>query len=343
MKRHFVTLLMLVAALPIPAAFAQTAVRRVAVYDFSDKLVQPEILSVYGSKKDVGAGVATKIIQELVQNPSFEVINRDKIDEIMKEQNLVFSARFTPSDAPKIGKLLNVDAIITGEVEQIHSGKKGMAIRQIPGAPDVVGNFVHGNSQADVTVSIQVVSTETGRIYWADKSTGKASKQDATQVGLFASAGAADSSHPQAPVVDLALDQAADALATKLMAKASALPVRNVTQDARNIPPQASPSGKQSADSTSSGSAKVFTVGKVDGNEVYIRADKNAGLKAGQSVEIQRPSGSMDDGNGGTIQIYKTVETLVITQVDEQYCVAEAQKGLKPLAHENDKVKVIPN
>jgi hypothetical protein len=37
----------------------------------------------------------------------------------MKEQNLKFSDRFGRCDTPKLGKLLNVDAIITDSIHQI--------------------------------------------------------------------------------------------------------------------------------------------------------------------------------------------------------------------------------
>jgi len=48
----------------------------------------------------------------------------------------------------------------------------------------------------------------------------------------------------------------------------------------------------------------------------------------------------MPDGNGGVIQIDKTVETLVVTEVEDQYSIAEPQKASQPLAQVNDKVKI---
>ena len=86
-----------------------------------------------------------------------------------------------------------------------------------------------------------------------------------------------------------------------------------------------------------------MTIGRVEGKEVYIRAGKNAGLKVGELVEVRRVSGTMDDGKGGKISIEKTVEIEVITEVDDDYSVAEPQKGTQSQAHENDSVRPTSN
>ena len=83
-------------------------------------------------------------------------------------------------------------------------------------------------------------------------------------------------------------------------------------------------------------------MGKVDGKKVYITAGANAGLKVDQMVEIRRPSGTMQDAAGHVIQINEKVETLVITEVEEQYCIAQARGGTPPLAQKDDRVKIVP-
>ncbi len=47
----------------------------------------------------------------------------------------------------------------------------------------------------------------------------------------------------------------------------------------------------------------------------------------------------MNDGKGGVIQIDEKLETLVLTDVEEQYAIAQAQRAASPLAQVNDKVR----
>lgn len=295
MKRLVATLLLVVSSMvfPINQAFAQKTVKRIAVYDFDDKLVQGEIQKTYGEKKNIGALVASWVSQALVQNPNFEVIDRTKIEQIMKEQNQQFSDRFDPSDAPKIGKLLNVDAIVTGSVQQMHSSARAVNLSFIPGMSKA-GMASQTSLHADATVAIQVVSTETAKIFWADKSNAK--KDQNVDSGTVQSS-------PVAPVMDAALELAVGKITGGLVEKSELLPARQMSsaQTAELTKPQ-SPTGSDGAPkpatSTTTASAKVMTIGRVEGKEVYIRAGKNAGLKVGQLVEVRRVSGTMDDGKG---------------------------------------------
>src|SRR6266496_5003577 len=149
-------------AIPI-AASAQT--KRVAVYDFDFSAVKGDVVQVYGSEKPIGSQVANRVISKLVNssNVPFDVIDRNQIDRILKEQNQKFSDRFDPRDAPKLGKLLNVDAIVTGTVDQINGEVQN---NRVGLGPVGVGKV---ESVAAVTVSVRVISTETGKIFLAEQ------------------------------------------------------------------------------------------------------------------------------------------------------------------------------
>src|SRR5207253_11229665 len=83
---HKVLCSYLTLAIPV-AAIAQS--KRVAVYDFDYSAVKGDVVQVYGSDKPVGTQVANRIISKLVNssNISFDVIDRNQIDRILKEQN----------------------------------------------------------------------------------------------------------------------------------------------------------------------------------------------------------------------------------------------------------------
>ncbi len=350
MRRTATYLVLLLVVAPWTAAFAQRSVRRVAVYDFDDAAVKSEVKEAYGSEKKIGAQVAHRVIADLVNSSQFDVIDRNQIDQIMKEQNMHFSARFDPSEAPKLGKILNVDAIVTGTVEELSSevGNNKMSFLHV--------GFGKAQAQAQITASVRVIGTETGRIFLAD-TVDATSKQDRGMETSFADKGGSssdsDSAHPRAVAVTAAVNQAAGQLAAKIIERAGQMPTRQ-TKDgavlqARNTNPNGSPAADPNSPPpapakqfTPSASIPEILVGKVDGKKVYITAGANAGLKVDQMVEIRRSSGTMQDGAGRVIQINEKVETLVITEVDEQYCIAQARGGGTPLAQKDDKVKLVP-
>jgi len=354
MRRAATYFVLLLAVIPATAAFAQRNVRRIAVYDFDDSAVKSEVKEAYGSEKKLGAQVAHRMIADLVNSSQFDVIDRNQIDQILHEQNLQFSARFDPKEAPKLGKLLNVDAIVTGTVEELSSevnkSKFGVLHMDIGKA----------QAQAEVNVSVRVISTRTGQIFLAD-TVDATSKQDRGTGTNFQDKGGSssdsDSAHPRAVAVTQAVNQAAGQLAARIVARADQMPTRQTTdgvvmvahKDAGPVAPGSStavdPNGASTAPAkrfTSPASIPEILVGKVDGRKVYITAGANAGLKVDEVVEIRRPSGTMQDAGGRTIEIIEKVETLVITEVEDQYCIAQARGGTAPLAQKNDKVKLVP-
>ncbi len=285
------------------------------------------------------------MIADLVNSSEFDVIDRAQIDQLMHEQNLKFSPRFDPSEAPKLGKLLNVDAIVTGTVEELTSEVNNNKFSLLH-----VG-IGKTEAQAEVNVSVRVISTETARIYLAD--TADATSKQGRGIGTsFADKGGSsndsDSTHPRAAAVTMAVNQAAGELAAKIIEKASAMPSRQaktqpvVVASKADKPPSIgsnTPASAAAPHATALAAPAELTVGRVEGKKVYITGGTNAGLKVNQLIEIRRRTGTMNDGNGVAIQIDEKVETLVVTEVEDRYSIAQPQRTGTPLAQVNDRVR----
>lgn len=329
--------------LALASGFAQT--RRIAVYDFDSRAVRSDVVQAYGSEKPVGAQVAARVISKLVNSKeAFDVIDRNQIDNLMKEQNSKFSERFDPRDAPKLGRLLNVDAIVTGAVEGLSSEVQNNRMG--------VGRVGIGKVQAvaEVTVSMRVISTETGRIFMAETTNAKRSRS-LGNTGSVAGKGGADSTSsnrfPGAQSVTLALQTAADDLAEKIVEKASALPTRKAQEipsastgnSRKSVPPAASPGSDRLPEPA--GDGKALSVGRVAAGKVYITGGENAGLNVNDYLEVRRVTGSMKDDRGNSIDTDERVETLVVTDVQDRFAVAELARGGTPAARVGDKLKKV--
>src|ERR1700745_1404239 len=84
---------------PAPAAPATSARRRVAVLDFDYGTVHSYVNDIWGSDVDIGKGIASMLVTELVQNGPYVVIERTQVDRILNEQNLQQEGRADASTA----------------------------------------------------------------------------------------------------------------------------------------------------------------------------------------------------------------------------------------------------
>src|SRR5437868_14948603 len=114
MKRNLVLML----ALLIAASQVQAQKKRVAVMNFDYATVQSGVQAIFGANQDIGKGIADLLVDKLVNDGTYSVIERKMIDKIIAEQNFSNSDRADANSAAKIGKILGVDAIIVGSITQ---------------------------------------------------------------------------------------------------------------------------------------------------------------------------------------------------------------------------------
>ncbi|HET9790990.1 MAG TPA: CsgG/HfaB family protein, partial [Candidatus Angelobacter sp.] len=84
----------LVAILLILASSAMAQKKkRVAVMDFDYGTVQSYVYGIYGTNQDVGKGISDLLVEKLVQDGKYSVIERKALDKILAEQNFANSDR----------------------------------------------------------------------------------------------------------------------------------------------------------------------------------------------------------------------------------------------------------
>lgn len=145
--------------------------RRIGVVDFQNK-------TAYGQAR-LGTGATDILITELTKSGKFIVVEREKLDKIMEEQKLGMSGAIDPSTAAKIGKVLGLNAIVTGSISQFGTETEGSEYLITQSKNQVV----------KCTVDIRVVDAETGQILYADSGSGLAKKHSGGVLGLGTRAG----------------------------------------------------------------------------------------------------------------------------------------------------------
>ncbi len=113
--------------------------------------------------EDRGAQAAQDMfVTELVKSGKFRVIERERLDAIMKEKNLVLSGDIDPATAMKIGKLIGVDYILTGALTEY--GKTETGARGAFGI-----GFGAKKTTFVAAMNARLIDVETGEIVWADE------------------------------------------------------------------------------------------------------------------------------------------------------------------------------
>jgi len=163
----------LVAALAVAGMMAGSAQAQgskrpmIAVMDFDYGTIDN-----WWGQYDIGKGMADQVVNALVEDGSFRVIERKKLDTILAEQDFAHSDRADPSAAKlaKIGKVLGVKYILAGSITKFATEARGGGVR------------VHGiglggkKTKSEVALTARVIDATTGEIMISAKGLGESNK-----------------------------------------------------------------------------------------------------------------------------------------------------------------------
>jgi curli biogenesis system outer membrane secretion channel CsgG len=182
MKARLVTVLMtvLVVAGMAVSASAQSERPMVAVMDFDYSAVNNWWSGVWGNY-DIGKGVADQVVDELINESDFRVIERKRIDTVLAEQDFQASDRADPHTQAQIGKVLGVRYIIAGSITKFTTEDKKYGAGGLGGG--VIGGLGLKKSKSEVQLNARVIDAETGEILIAAKGKGDSKKGGGVTVG----------------------------------------------------------------------------------------------------------------------------------------------------------------
>ena len=139
----------------------------------------------WSGNQDIGAGIADLIVDGLVDDGSFRVIERKKLDSLIAEQNLSNSERADPSakTMASIQKLLGVKYLITGSITKFgtENSSKGISGGGF-GSKFGVGSVGKSEGKATVAITARIIDTSTGEIMVSSKGDGT-SKRSGMMLG----------------------------------------------------------------------------------------------------------------------------------------------------------------
>lgn len=277
--------------------------KRVAVLNFDYGTVQSSVNAMFGTNVDVGKGISDLLVQQLVNDGKYSMIERNAIDKILNEQNFANSDRVDPATAAKIGKILGVDAVVMGTITQFGrddenktygGGAVGGVTRKFG-----IGGLQKREAKAVVAITGRMVDTTTGEILAAVTGSGESERKGTSLLGAGGGNGnAAGAGYDMTSknfgdtILGEAVHKAVIQMATQLDQKSDALPAR-----------KAEFSG---------------LVADVSGNTLILNVGRSSGVQVGDVVDISRPVRTVKDPTTGKVikTITNKMGTATITEVD---------------------------
>ncbi len=291
---------------------------RVAVLDFNYATVMTTSQAVFGTNVDIGKGISDMLIDRLVNDGTYRVIERNQIDKILNEQNFSNSNRADPATAAKIGHVLGVDAVIVGDITQFGRDDQSHSLGGVGGnwGGGVLGHLGTHSAKAVVAITARLIDTNTGEILGSATGTGQ-SKRSGTNLlaggagsgGYGAGEAGMNSSNFSETIIGEATSAAVTQLAQGLVADSGKLPTVTV--------------------------APVVVSGLVaDAStpDIIINVGSNAGVKVGDKLVVARVVRVVKDPVTGKPlrSIENTLGTLTITSVDAESAVGSFSGSGQP-------------
>lgn len=209
--------------LAAPPLAAQTNRPTIAVLNFEFGSVQ----QWWSGNQDIGTGISDMIVDELVNDGSFRVIERKRLDAILAEQNLAQSERADPSAKTlvQIGKLLGARYVVTGSVTKFGTENSNKSFGGGGwGSRYGVGSVGTAKGKASVAITTRIIDTTTGEIMASAKGEGTSKRSGLLLAGGGGGAAGAvgriefGSSDFRDTILGEATDQAVKSTAVKLIA-----------------------------------------------------------------------------------------------------------------------------
>ncbi|HJX84989.1 MAG TPA: CsgG/HfaB family protein, partial [Candidatus Angelobacter sp.] len=235
MRRSIISLFVLVALLASFASAQQPPKKkRIAIMDFEYGTVRSNVAAIFGTDQDVGKGIADMLVDRLVNDGTYSVIERKVLDKLIAEQNFSNSDRADPTSAAKLGKLLGVSAIVVGSITQFgrddkstSGGAFGRSVPWVGGG----GGASKKESKAVVQITARLVDVNTGEILASVTGKGESKRSGFSLGGGGGSGGGGGgggfdthSSNFGSTLIGEATNNAVDQLAPQLDARGANLP-----------------------------------------------------------------------------------------------------------------------
>jgi curli biogenesis system outer membrane secretion channel CsgG len=295
-----------------PAAPSTGRKKRICIMDFDYATVQGGIAAIFGTNVDVGKGISDLLVNYLVKDGSYSIIERKAMDKILAEQNFSNSDRANPTSAAKIGKLLGVDAMLVGSITQFGNDTKNTNVGGGGGnwGGFGVGGIGRKKSKAIVALDARLVDIDTAEILGVAEGKGESERNSTSLLGGGGNwhgwgGGNVDfgSSDFQNTIIGEAVRKAVEAMTVEVIADKDKLQARVIVVSG--------------------------LVAAVDSGQIILNVGAKNGVKVGDQLNVERVTKEIKDPATGQVlrRLSTPVGVVKVTDVDDVSSVCTAVSG----------------
>ncbi len=260
--------------------------KRIAVLDFEVKAPK--------AGKQVGGGMSEMLVNALVETQRFIVLERTRVDQILKEQSFNMSGAVKPGTEAKTGEMLGSQLLIKGVITEFKEKESGKGLGAL--VKGVAGGI--GMVESHVGLTIRIFDASTGVImesHSVDKKVKKMGLAAGAKIKGVAVGGGLFKSKSMQDAIEQAIGEAVDFIVSKM---------KNVPWQGRVV------------------SADEF-------GQVYVNAGTNLGMKAGDNLDVYKKGKELIDPETGLSlgSQTKKIGCVKIETVEEKFSIAEVVSG----------------
>jgi len=246
---------------------------------------------------EIGHNLSIMLESALFDSGRFVIVEREKLGDVMLEQDLAKSGRMATSKVAKTGLLRAARYIGTGAVTEVEDSQSG-------GGGGISFHGIRlggGKSEAQVTVIVKLIDTTTGEVVAKERIVGKAGKTD-LKIGL--------------DIAGVSTD----------MGGFKKTPLGQAAQDCIN---QASAVIAKKMEEFPFEGAVIQTS---DSGKVLINRGSEFGVEVGQDLVMGAEGKTITDPDTGAIlgkEEGKTLGKLKVSKVDKKFSYCDVTEGEK--------------
>ena len=250
----------------------QASKKRVIVDEFDYSAVMTSVQAVFGTQQNIGKGIRAMLVKRIADANNMVVVERAKINTLMKEQDFNASNRVKQGSGARVGQVSGADAMLSGDIVIFGRDDKKRNVRGGGIIGGVIGGIASSKNEdkAIVVVDYRLIDAETSEVI----ATGEARGESSRKGNAFGAIGGALGKGVAGVEVDMTSSNFAQTI------------IGEATQDCVNK--LADILKEQSSNMKKTVREVETTVADVSGNSLVIAAGGNDGVNVGEIFEIHQ-------------------------------------------------------
>src|SRR6185369_3011470 len=127
----------------VPLAPAQTK-KALSIENFDYSTVMTSVQAIFGTQQNIGQGINAMLTKRIVQDGKFTVVERRKVNDVIKEQDFSASNRVKQGTGARVGQIRGANLTLMGDIVVFGRDDRkvsGVAGAIVPGAGGVAGGY----------------------------------------------------------------------------------------------------------------------------------------------------------------------------------------------------------